>query len=71
MQIHIGAIIRDELRRQGHTNEWLAERLYVNIRTINKIFLKQTIDTQQLYQISKILRVDLFRAQIQLINATF
>lgn len=61
MQIHIGTIIRDELRRQGHTNEWLAERLYVNIRTINKIFLKQTIDTQQLYQISRILRVDLFR----------
>ena len=29
MQIHIGNLIRDELRRQGHTNEWLAESIGV------------------------------------------
>lgn len=60
MQIHIGNLIRDELRRQGHTNEWLADRISVNIRTVNKIFLKQTIDTLQLYQISKALDTDFF-----------
>lgn len=60
MQIHIGNLIRDELRRQGHTNEWLADKIGVNIRTVNKIFLKQTIDTQQLYQISKALDTDFF-----------
>lgn len=27
MQIHIGQHIREELRQQGHTNEWLAERI--------------------------------------------
>lgn len=59
-QIHIGNLIRDELRRQGHTNEWLADRIGVNIRTVNKIFLKQTIDTLQLYQISKALDTDFF-----------
>lgn len=60
MQIHIGHLIRDELRRQGHTNKWFADQLGVNIRTINKIFLKRTIDTQQLYQISKVINTDFF-----------
>ena len=59
-QIHIGNLIRNELRRQGHTNEWLADRIGVNIRTVNKIFLKQSIDTSQLYRISKVLDTDFF-----------
>ena len=61
MQIHIGTLIRDELRRQGHTNEWLAEQISVNIRTVNKIFLKYSLDTQQLFLISKALGKDFFK----------
>ena len=68
MQIHIGNLIRDELRRQGHTNEWLADKISVNIRTVNKIFLKQTIDTQQLYQISKALDTDFFRIYSEILH---
>lgn len=60
-QIHIGSIIRDELRRQGKTNGWLAEQINVNPRTINKIFLKSIIDTQQLFQISQVMGVDFFK----------
>lgn len=60
MQVHIRNLIRDELRRQGHTNRWLADQLDINIRTVNKIFLKQTIDTLQLYRISKVLDTDFF-----------
>lgn len=60
MQIPIGQIIREELRRQGHTNEWLAERINVHPRTVQKIFLKPTIDTQQLLAISQALSVDFF-----------
>ena len=60
MQIHIGNLIREELRRQGHTNAWLAERISVNVRTVNKIFTKPSIDTQRLYQISKELNKDFF-----------
>lgn len=60
MQIHIGNLIREELRRQGRTNEWFAERIGVNIRTVNKVFLMPTIDTQRLYQISKVLDKDFF-----------
>lgn len=61
MPIHIGSLIREELRRQGHTNEWLAKRIHVHSRTVQKIFLKSTIDTQQLFSISQALGVDFFR----------
>lgn len=60
-KIHIGFIIKEELRRQGKSNKWLAEQLNVNPRTVNKIFLKQDIDTHQLYLISKILDMDFFK----------
>lgn len=61
MQILIGQLIREELRRQGYTNEWLAERINVHPRTVQKIFLKPTIDTQQLLAISIALGVDFFQ----------
>lgn len=61
MQIPIGQLIRDELRRQGHTNEWLADRIHVHPRTVQKIFLKSTIDTQQLLAISHTMGVDFFQ----------
>lgn len=59
--IHIGSIIRDELRRQGKTNGWLAQQINVNQRTINKIFHKSIIDTGQLFQISQAMGVDFFK----------
>ena len=60
-EIHIGKIIKEELRRQKKTNQWLAEQLSINIRTVNKIFLKQIIDTEQLFMISHVLEKDLFK----------
>lgn len=59
--IHIGLLIKEELRRQNKTNKWLAEKLHVNQRTVNKIFLKNFIDTHQLLLISKILSTDFFQ----------
>ena len=41
--IHIGSIIKEELRKQGKTNSWLAKEINVNPRTVNKIFLKTLI----------------------------
>ncbi len=61
MQIHIGNAIRDELRRQGHTNTWLAEQIGVTPRALQKIFHKPSIDTQQLATICTALHADLFR----------
>jgi plasmid maintenance system antidote protein VapI len=60
-ELHIGRLIREELRRQDKTNRWLAENINVNMRTVNKIFLKKVIDTQRLMQISRLLGVDFFQ----------
>lgn len=60
MQIHIGSLIRAELRRQGHTNQWLMERIGVSERTLQRLFNKPSIDTQQLLLISSALNVDFF-----------
>lgn len=61
MQIHMGNLIRDELRRQGHTNAWLAEKIGVTPRTLQKLFNKPSLDTQQLFVISQALQIDLFQ----------
>jgi len=61
MQIHIGNLIRDELRRQGRTNQWLADQLGIDRRTLQRLYIKPSIDTQQLFRISKILGVNLFK----------
>ena len=61
MQIHIGNLIREELRRQGHTNAWLADQIGVTPRTLQKLFNKSSIDTQQLLRICYVLHTDLFR----------
>ncbi|MBR4176702.1 MAG: helix-turn-helix transcriptional regulator [Bacteroidales bacterium] len=60
MQIHIGNIIRDELRLQGRTNRWLAEQLDIDRRTLQRLYTKPSIDTQQLLRISKILGKNFF-----------
>ncbi|MBO4582289.1 MAG: XRE family transcriptional regulator [Bacteroidales bacterium] len=61
MQIFIGHLIRNELRRQGHTNAWLAERIGLTPRALQKIYNKHSLDTQQLLLISRALHHDFFR----------
>ena len=61
MQIHIGNLIREELRRSGHTNQWLADQLGIDRRTLQRFYTKPSIDTHLLFRISKILGTDLFR----------
>ncbi|MBQ3618342.1 MAG: helix-turn-helix transcriptional regulator [Bacteroidales bacterium] len=59
--IHIGRLIREELRRQGHTNEWFMERLGVSERTLQRLFHKSSLDTDQLFRISSILGTNFFQ----------
>lgn len=70
MQIHIGHIIRDELRRQGRTNQWLADQISVTPRTLQRIYNKPSIDTQLLLRISQNLRTDLFLPYSNILSAT-
>lgn len=60
MQIHIGSLIRKELRQQGRTNEWMMERIGMSERTLQRMFNKPSIDTQQLFRVSSILGKDFF-----------
>lgn len=60
MQIHIGYLIREEMRRQGHNNEWLADHIGVCPRTLQRIYNRPSIDTQLLLRISQALGTDFF-----------
>lgn len=60
MQIHIGNLIREELRRQNRTNQWLADKLDIDRRTLQRLYNKPSMDTQQLLRISKVLGKDFF-----------
>ena len=59
-KVHIGSIIRGELRKQNKSNRWLAEQIGVVPRTVNKIFLKEYLDTYLLLKISRAMNVDFF-----------
>lgn len=61
MPIHIGNIIRNELRRQGNTNEWLADRIGVTERTLQRLFNKSSIDSSQLLTLCRVLNFDFFQ----------
>ena len=67
-EIHIGSIIRGELRKQNKSNRWLAEQIGVIPRTINKIFVKEYVDTQLLLNISTALKVDFFAYYSQILK---
>ena len=68
--IHIGQLIREELRRQGKTNSWFAEQMSLHVRSVQKIFGKEYVDTYQLLKISKVLQTDFFKYYSEQLNET-
>ena len=60
MQIHIGHFVRESLHRSGHPNQWLADQLGIDRRTLQRLYNKPSIDTQLLFRISKVLGQNLF-----------
>ena len=58
--IHIGHIIRDELRMQGRSVTWLAKQLNLHRRACYRIFDCYSIDTHLLFRISQLLGRDFF-----------
>ena len=58
--IHIGHIIREELRQQGRTVTWLAQQLNIHRRACYRIFDNYSIDTQLLFRISQLLGRNFF-----------
>lgn len=58
--VHIGEIIKKEVKRQGRSIKWLSEKLCCDRSNIYNIYKRQSIDTSLLKRISDILGVDFF-----------
>lgn len=59
--IHIGKVIEKVLRDQGKTVTWFARSLYCDRTNVYKIFRRESVDSEMLYRISKILSHDFFK----------
>lgn len=53
--VHIGQLIRSELKRQGRTVAWLAAKIYCEKSNVYKLFRRKSIDLEQLMRISEAL----------------
>lgn len=60
MEVHIGRIIKDLVKRKGISVTEFAIRINCTRRNAYEIFEKETIDTGLLQKISKVLEVNLF-----------
>ena len=58
--IHIGKIIEAELHRQNKSVTWLADMLICDRTNVYSIFKRQSMDTELLLRISRILHYDFF-----------
>ena len=58
--INIGEEIRKELKRQERTVAWFARQLGIHRTSAYDLFEKTSLDTGQLFLISKILSVNFF-----------
>lgn len=57
---HIGKLIEEELRRQGRSVSWFAEKLYCDRTNVYSIFKRKSLDTDLLLRISQILNYNFF-----------
>ena len=53
--LHIGNMIKAELKAQGRTITWFAHAIHTDRRNVYKILNKETIDLNLLIRISKLL----------------
>ena len=59
-EIHIGKLIHNRLKDDGHSVSWFARKMSCDRTNIYKIFQKPYIDVVQLLRISLILNYDFF-----------
>ena len=53
--VHVGEMIKLELRKQGRTVNWLASQIYCEKSNIYKLFRRKSIDLEQLMKVSEVL----------------
>jgi len=59
-EVHIGALIRKQLKEDGRAASWLAKKINCERTNIYKIFNKPSIDTSVLQKISSALGTNFF-----------
>ena len=59
-KIHIGSMIRHELRAQGRSVAWLSRTICLERSTIYKLFERDSIDIKMLMHLSVLLKHDFF-----------
>lgn len=64
--IHIGHLIEAELHRQERSVTWFAKKLYCDRTNVYSIFKRQSIDTELLLRISRVLNHDFFHYYLDL-----
>ncbi len=59
--VNIGQIIKEELERQGHSVGWLAKQLGRSRSVVYRFVANNSLDTEVLANISRILHRDFFK----------
>ena len=59
--VHIGNLIYDELKRQGHNTQWLANKICCEKSNVYKMYKRKSIGLDQLLRISEILQHNFLR----------
>ncbi|MCD8265682.1 MAG: hypothetical protein LUC33_00865 [Prevotellaceae bacterium] len=59
--MHIGSLIRRELKQSGRTVTWFAAQICCTRTHAYKIFNKESIDTELMRRISRVLGHDFFQ----------
>lgn len=67
-EIHIGAMIENEFRRQGRQVKWLAQSLGCNRSNVYGIFRRKNIDIYTLIKLSKILQYNFFAEIVPIVD---
>ena len=60
-EIHVGSLIKEELKRQERSISWFARKLYCDRSNVYDIFRRKSIDTDLLLRISHVLNHDFFQ----------
>lgn len=66
--VHVGRLIKAEMERQERTPSWLARHIGCDRTNVYRIYDRQSIDTELLLRISRVLHYDFF-AKISLLAA--
>lgn len=59
---HLGKLIKAELARQGRTATWLAKQVHCTPENIYKTYRQKWVTMPLLFEISKVLDCDFFKA---------